>query len=357
MIDGGAHIGFYTHLSLHHGCSALSIEPFPESRNYIEFTAKLNGNYDRLNLVDAVVSDEMRENVNFDGWMVERNSTLSTELKPSSIRIDDLYTKSYDGQKEILYVKLDVEGHELEAYSGLSKLLDNEITKPHHIFIEMNTFDSRVPLSHASQAKLYADMLYDLNEKGYDIFPMEGEWSLKNEFLNSSSSSDSSLDSDSIMKAIIESQLEGCVSDLNLCITEMIAVRSDKVQEFNDYVIPDLLREQEVLRFKMREEVMRTIEQNGGSLKINESLDIIQENTDEGNKIPWATLFVRHPNSLDSAGYQIRYPFDISKTDNYFRRSVCLQMKVTEGECSSVVEQVKKFIKSHSAQQIGFVEF
>ena len=104
MVDGGAHIGFFSHMALFYGCDVLAIEPFHESRNFIQFTAKLNGYEDRLTLANAVVSNMYRESVGFDGWMVERDDVKSeTEMNPASIRIDDLVAEIYGSEKEVVY--------------------------------------------------------------------------------------------------------------------------------------------------------------------------------------------------------------------------------------------------------------
>jgi len=254
-------------------------------------------------------------------------------------------------------VKLDVEGHELEAYEGLGKLFQNQRTKPQHVFIEMNTFDGRIKhLNHVEQALQYARLLDNLVNEGYMIFPMEGDWGENHEFL------DPILGVDGIAQEIIRSQKIGCVSELALCLTEIIAIRNDKVESFAQTAVPLYLLEKEVLRRKMIEEAEFILGKGAGesgerNVVSEDVTAILEEGSDEGNKVPWATIFVRRPDAPTEDGYQIRYPFDLSKTTNYFRRSVCPRMNATEIECKSVLHQVNDFIRLHSSRQIGFVEY
>jgi FkbM family methyltransferase len=166
MVDGGSHIGFFSHLALASGCSVVAVEPFAPSREFLEHTAVLNGNRDRLTVVPALVSDaDSQEGHPFDGWQVAAESESTTSVP--SIRLDSVLSTLYPdpSQHRVVYVKLDVEGHEASALAGLSVAVESP-APPLSVYLELTTFDRSVPGSHQEQAEAAARLLERLEAGG-----------------------------------------------------------------------------------------------------------------------------------------------------------------------------------------------
>ena len=131
MVDVGANTGYFSAMALAAGCSVVTFEPTSYHEPYIRLSAHANGNSDRLQIVQRLVSDTSGVDIPFDTWNIAETAKWMNTSQRSykskevirtipSTRIDDIVTT------DVLYMKIDVEGHEPAAFRGLTKLLSSK---------------------------------------------------------------------------------------------------------------------------------------------------------------------------------------------------------------------------------------
>jgi FkbM family methyltransferase len=126
VFDIGAHVGFYTLLaSVLVGPSGkvFAFEPHPRNLRYLKEHLRLNA-IANVRIIEAAVSD-----FNGASWMEEGRNSCTAHLasqgtlQVTTLSLDDAVSR---GELPIPgYIKIDVEGAELQALSGASSILQS----------------------------------------------------------------------------------------------------------------------------------------------------------------------------------------------------------------------------------------
>jgi FkbM family methyltransferase len=359
MIDGGSHIGYFSHLALSHNCEVVAVEPFAPSRDFVSYTASLNGKSASITIVPALVSDiDDEAGLPFDGWQVVHPSKATSTIP--SVRLDTIMLSLYPSlasdnpAERIVYIKLDVEGHESSAISGLSRLttLPNP---PLSIYLELTTYDKTVPGTRDEQALRAADLLIALSSAGtYNVLPLQGSWSSPLVFLPLSSSTD-------LASMIISNQDTGCFDPtVGVCITEVIGVHNLLSSNFVELASAALDAEMSAVKEDIAQRVAAaasevTEDERWAALSSKKTDDVLTDDTG-----PRHTIYVRDPNAPEDQRrtIEINYPFNLHILSDYFKDvgGVCEQASFNEAECNNVLKQTRQYIKEHSAKQLGVGE-
>jgi FkbM family methyltransferase len=127
MVDVGANTGYFSGLALSAGCDVVAFEPTAYHAPFIWTTVGASKRARHFKLIQRVVSDETGVNIPFDTWNVANSAVKKVKTTVVSTRIDDVVSQ------EVLYLKIDIEGHEPAAFRGLQKLL--ETNKVRHVTV------------------------------------------------------------------------------------------------------------------------------------------------------------------------------------------------------------------------------
>lgn len=142
FIDVGANIGLYTVLVARRSPTARIVAFEPDPRNYDQLRANLllNGLTDRVETHKLAVSD--RSTVAFK--LASARSTGESKVDEAdpaatsmqAARLDDLLPLA----DRSLFLKIDIEGHEIHALQGMAELL-----RRNRCFLQVESFEDRRP--------------------------------------------------------------------------------------------------------------------------------------------------------------------------------------------------------------------
>ena len=127
VVDVGANIGYYTLIFaklVGKEGKVFAFEPEPTNFNILKKNVKIN-EYENVTLINKAVSNKTGkmtldlDEINKGGHSISKNNSEKT-IEIESIRLDD-YFKTYYGK--INFIKLDIEGAEVEAIKGMSEIL------------------------------------------------------------------------------------------------------------------------------------------------------------------------------------------------------------------------------------------
>jgi len=169
VVDIGANIGYYTLLFAKLVGEQGKVFAFePESNNFalLQKNLKING-YENVIIIKKAVSDISGKR---KLYLNEKNLGQHTTIAPTnnghavevdSIRLDDFFEKS---QQKIDFIKIDIEGGEINALKGMSKILKSfrDIT----LMSEFNPFLLR---KFGIDPQEYENLLKDFNFKIYEL--------------------------------------------------------------------------------------------------------------------------------------------------------------------------------------------
>lgn len=125
-IDAGANYGYYTFFLAQHGCKVISIEANSELMKYLQKSVELNSCQDRVKLMNKAVTDKSWEtiylNVKEDviGGSTILEADTGKKLPVETIMLNDLLMI----EPRIDFLKMDIEGAEEKAWSGIKKLFE-----------------------------------------------------------------------------------------------------------------------------------------------------------------------------------------------------------------------------------------
>jgi FkbM family methyltransferase len=126
-MDVGANLGFFTMSLLAMGCEVTSFEMQEDMVDRLTFSACSNGWSNRLTVRVGAVSDKrstLRRVIgagNLGGVGIVEKGGIAVH----SFRIDDVM----DLEKEIIVMKMDIEGYENKALLGMSKMFERRLVK------------------------------------------------------------------------------------------------------------------------------------------------------------------------------------------------------------------------------------
>ena len=136
FIDGGANYGMFTLLaaSLPSVAKCVAIESSPTTFNYLEETIRNNQLSEKVQCINAAISSISGETlyvaeVEHSEW--SKTTTLPTNgleqdlLRVDSISLDDLINAEKIPLTTPIFIKLDIEGNEPEAFQGLQQLFQS----------------------------------------------------------------------------------------------------------------------------------------------------------------------------------------------------------------------------------------
>ncbi|WP_170228032.1 FkbM family methyltransferase [Vicingus serpentipes] len=168
FIDIGANVGVYTLLaSGHNKCQSISIEPIPQTYQYLNKNIELNQLKDKVNCLNIGLSKQ-EEELYFtnDGdtvnHVVPNKANNTTTVKVDTL--DQIFPQQITND---ILLKIDVEGFEYNVLKGGNKVLKNKNVKA--IIIELNGCSDRYGLNDG----MVDELLIQNGFKKYDYNPFE----------------------------------------------------------------------------------------------------------------------------------------------------------------------------------------
>ena len=177
FIDVGANIGIYSMYFANNSNLKMSYSFEPNPSNYAQLSANifLNNISEKVKLFNVALSDKTSQGQLFvvkektdddfgkyNAGMHSLNKNLTRDMNPVAVNIyrgDDLINLS----EEIICLKIDVEGHELNVLKGISNLLNsNKCIIMIEIFDEMYTTTNNFLLENKFK-KINLDLDFGLN--------------------------------------------------------------------------------------------------------------------------------------------------------------------------------------------------
>jgi FkbM family methyltransferase len=163
-IDVGAHYGIYSLLSAKNASAVYAFEPVPENHQILDKNIKLN-NLENVHSINKAVSDS-ESKVTFNipwasdsaGFYEHPNAESIRKVKVQTARIDNELSDA----KNVSFVKIDTEGHEIHVLEGMKKTLANNGDAK--LLIEFN------PDCLNSAGFKPVDLIKKIQSLDYDIF-------------------------------------------------------------------------------------------------------------------------------------------------------------------------------------------
>jgi len=147
FIDIGANLGIFSIMvGSTTGARVIAVEPSPSSTRVFKRHIALNDLGDRITLIEAAAGDRndaafIKNSVDMDNFVVVSDVDLSSGMaKIPMICIDDVIDANAP-----CVMKMDVEGFEMQALKGATKLLNNQNLQA--ITIEISDFSRRYGVS------------------------------------------------------------------------------------------------------------------------------------------------------------------------------------------------------------------
>ena len=164
FFDIGANIGYYTIAAAARAepSKIISFEPDQRSIKQIKLNLQLSGISDKVEVVGSAVSDKTGK-VEFNltpdaspasSWVGSGENSITVDCAA----LDDFY----DFKDKCLFMKIDIEGHELSALKGMDRLLKNN-----KVFMQLECFDENLPSTLPVMEELGFAMV---NEMGWDRY-------------------------------------------------------------------------------------------------------------------------------------------------------------------------------------------
>ena len=152
FVDVGANIGLITLYAMLSGrfSHAIAIEPDPWNRTILKQNLEINGLTERVIVVAKAASDKVgtmklhRDAKNLGAHSLEPGFSMSPVDEAQVVaveRLDAILAEANVAAADIGFVKIDVEGHEFAALSGLTGIL--EARPPIMIEITFDAIDGR----------------------------------------------------------------------------------------------------------------------------------------------------------------------------------------------------------------------
>ena len=180
VVDVGSNTGFFALLAAASGCRSVAFEGAPLIADVLKISRDVNGFRDRFTIINRIVSHERQ--VGWNGWNAVAASDVKqfeasaiSKSKPNAKR-DGSPMKMVDAggavaisdvvSSDVLYLKMDVEGHEPSAYESARRVLDAHTV--FYLLFEV-TYYAAPQFTHDS----YRPMLTDLLRRGYRLYHLQ----------------------------------------------------------------------------------------------------------------------------------------------------------------------------------------
>lgn len=165
LLDVGANFGLYSILGAAKGVAreTHAFEPDPRNRAQMQANLLLNGLLDVVQVHPQAVSAE-------DGTVMlslhPATSTGTSRIVPEAADGISVSTVALDGQfpwsGKKLAIKIDIEGHELEALKGMRRLL-----RENDCWLQIESFDHNRPAVHEEMHRLGYGLAYKIDNDLY----------------------------------------------------------------------------------------------------------------------------------------------------------------------------------------------
>jgi FkbM family methyltransferase len=125
VLDIGAYLGYYTLLAARAGARVYAFEPDPVTFSYLTRNARDNGVADRVTLLPLAVASRAGRAPFHLAELPESNSLFASSsslrtIEVECVSLDDIL----DPGLTVDFIKIDVEGAELDVLQGMTRLLD-----------------------------------------------------------------------------------------------------------------------------------------------------------------------------------------------------------------------------------------
>ena len=139
VVDVGANFGLWSLLAARRGCTVLAVEPVPPTRALLARNAARNRLADRIEIAAVAVSDVpgMIEIAvpHGESGQASVNADPSDSLERHAVTATTL--DALVGAREVRFVKIDVEGHELAVLRGAERLLRGGLVE--YVLLELSS--------------------------------------------------------------------------------------------------------------------------------------------------------------------------------------------------------------------------
>jgi FkbM family methyltransferase len=170
IADVGAFIGLYTVAvakRLARGGKVIACEPDPNNAAVLKDHVALNRVVDRVEIIEAVVSDRIGEVLFQSGE--ESQSRVSAKPSDSANMIASVTLDSIFANRALDVIKIDVEGHEEAVLRGACRVLQSHERTPRVIYIEVH------PYAWATIGTSSASLLGFLQGCGYVVATLDDQ--------------------------------------------------------------------------------------------------------------------------------------------------------------------------------------
>jgi FkbM family methyltransferase len=114
VLDIGSNTGYFSIVSLVSGCKVLAVDGTREHFNYLRLSALAMGRSENLTILHSLISDRQGTE-HFNGWSAVESNRGDTMV--NTITMDSLV------KNDMHFIKIDIEGHEAKAISGMQEAL------------------------------------------------------------------------------------------------------------------------------------------------------------------------------------------------------------------------------------------
>jgi len=180
VVDVGSNTGFFALLAAASGCRSVAFEGAPLIADVLKISRDVNGFGDRFTIINRIVSHERQ--VAWNGWNAVAASDVKqfeasaiSKTKPNAKRDGSPMKMVNEGgavaisdvvSSDVLYLKMDVEGHEPSAYESARRVLEEHTV--FYLLFEV-TYYAAPHFTHDS----YRPMLTDLLRRGYRLYHLQ----------------------------------------------------------------------------------------------------------------------------------------------------------------------------------------
>lgn len=176
VVDVGSNTGWYSALAIAHGCRTITVDGAKDALLYFSATVQMNDWMASTKILNRVVSSAAPDTFTFDGWNTRPLGAASDPSKFASQTPERLDT--IIGGEEVVYLKIDVEGHEPQVFESGGALFGAKGRQILNVMFEFTYKlfgDSLVDQYHAKVWKPLWGAGYSCHILGSSIVPLSTE--------------------------------------------------------------------------------------------------------------------------------------------------------------------------------------